>query len=84
MSHYYTKKQDSEFKIFKIEDVVRDFNIELYSSSGVFSKKRIDKGTKILAENMVIGKNDKVLDMGCGIGVVGFIAAKITKNKVLS
>ena len=43
----------------------------------MFSKDRIDKGTLVLAENMIIKNNSKVLDVGCGIGVLGIAAAKL-------
>ncbi|RME55473.1 methyltransferase domain-containing protein, partial [Candidatus Woesearchaeota archaeon] len=83
MSHYYSKKQDSRFDLIKINDTIRGFEIELTSSSGVFSKNKIDLGSKILAENMVVKKNDRVLDLGCGIGIIGIIASKLTENEVI-
>lgn len=44
---------------------------------GLFSKDRVDSGTKLLIENMVIRNTDTVLDLGCGYGVLGLTAAKI-------
>ena len=43
----------------------------------MFSKDKIDKGTLVLAENIIIKNNSKVLDVGCGIGVLGIAAAKL-------
>lgn len=42
---------------------------------GVFSSKRVDKGTKALCELMKLDKEHKVLDLGCGYGVIGIVAS---------
>jgi len=76
MEHYYSKKQNSLLNIKRIRQKIKNIDFEFYTGSGVFSKERIDKGTLILAENMIINKNSKVLDIGCGIGVLGITAAK--------
>ena len=44
---------------------------------GVFSSKRVDKGTELLAEYMDIPEEGKVLDLGCGYGVLGIVMAKL-------
>ena len=77
MEHYYSSNQKSALNIRKISQKIRGVNFEFYTSSGVFSKDRIDKGTLILSENMLIDKNSKILDIGCGIGVLGIAAAKL-------
>jgi len=83
MEHYYTQHQKSLLKIKKINQKIRDKEFEFYTSSGVFSKSRIDKGTLILAENMTVGKDSIVLDVGCGIGVLGIVAAKLFNANVV-
>jgi 16S rRNA G1207 methylase RsmC len=45
------------------------------TATGVFSKKRIDLGTRLLIESMVLPKQGLVLDIGCGYGAVGIVAA---------
>jgi 16S rRNA (guanine1207-N2)-methyltransferase len=76
MEHYYSEKQKSPLQLKKIKIKIRNREFELYSSSGVFSKDALDKGTGILIENAHIEKNWHILDLGCGIGVVG-ISIKI-------
>jgi len=83
MSHYFSEEQNSELKIKKIKDRIRGFDLEFYSGSGVFSKKKVDFGTKVLAENMILNKKELVLDMGCGYGVLGIIAAKLNCKVVM-
>ena len=83
MEHYYSSNQKSAMNIRKISQTIRGINFEFYTSSGVFSKEKIDKGTLILAESMIINKNQKVLDIGCGIGVLGIAAAKLFNADVV-
>lgn len=83
MEHYYFEQQKSLLKLKKIKQRIKGIEFDFYTASGVFSKERIDKGTLVLAENMVIDKNSKVLDIGCGIGVLGVIAAKFFNANVI-
>ncbi len=83
MEHYYSEQQKSLLNIKKIRQKIKGIDFAFYSSSGVFSKERVDKGTLLLAENMIIVKNSKVLDIGCGIGVLGIIAAKLFNADVV-
>ena len=76
MTHYYSKKQTSSISLKKIKIQLKNREFELYSASGIFSKDKLDKGTKLLIENCVIEPNWNVLDFGCGIGVIG-IAVKL-------
>lgn len=85
MEHYYSEQQKSLLKIKKIKQKIRGIDFEFYTASGVFSKERIDRGTLILAENMIINKNNKILDIGCGIGILGIVAAQLfNANAVMS
>ena len=77
MEHYYSEQQKSVLKIKKIIQKIKGFDFEFCTSSGIFSKDKIDKGTLVLAENMLVDKNSDVLDIGCGIGVLGIAAARM-------
>jgi len=83
MKHYFSEKQDSEFKVKTINEILCNREYTFFTSSGVFSKKKVDYGTKVLVNNMIIGIEDKVLDLGCGIGIVGKVAASKTKGKIV-
>ncbi len=76
MEHYFSKKQKSRETEIWFSHFLRGRKFDFVSSSGVFSKSGIDKGTLLLAENMIISENDFVLDLGCGIGILGIVAAK--------
>lgn len=83
MQHYYSAEQKSELKIKKINQKISEIEFFFYTSSGIFSKKRIDKGTLLLAESMAVKKNSKILDIGCGIGILGITAAKLFNANVV-
>ena len=63
-----------------IHEVIRGFSLSFYTGSSVFSPKKVDNGTRLLAEKMIIPSKSKVLDLGCGYGVIGVVAKKICPN----
>jgi len=83
VEHYFTEKPKSKPRYGKIFTLLRGRKFEFLTCSGVFSYKKIDRGTELLVRHMQIGENDRVLDLGCGYGVLGIVAAKLTKNKVI-
>jgi 16S rRNA (guanine1207-N2)-methyltransferase len=83
MSHYYSKEQKSPLQLKQIEVVVDGRDYSFYSGSGVFSKNKLDFGTKVLGKYMQVGPKETVLDLGCGIGIIGYVAAQKTKNDVV-
>lgn len=83
MEHYFSKKPVSAMKVKQVSGIIRGFPITLKLGSGTFSAKKIDAGSRLLAEAMQIRKEDSVLDLGCGTGIAGIIAAKLTKGNVV-
>ena len=71
MSHYFTNDEvKSHIKTYTAK--VNDIELKFYTDNGVFSKKGLDIGTRILLENLEVSKiKGKVLDFGCGIGPIG-------------
>jgi len=81
MNHYFTNDNNlkSNKKILKINFDNKD--ISLYTDNGVFSKEHFDYGSKLLITNFLKEeKKGRVLDLGCGYGVVGVI---LSSNKNL-
>lgn len=81
MSQYFDNDNSikSEKRLIKFNFAGREFCI--YSDNGVFSKDRFDYGTKVLLANMDIGSLcGKILDLGCGTGVVGIVLGTLNKN----
>lgn len=77
---------------FNLEDWFTYYQVELNATRlkvaalpGVFSQAKLDVGTKVLLESLdeftVSNGNDKILDFGCGAGVIAsFIGLKNTKT----
>ncbi|RLE77429.1 MAG: 16S rRNA methyltransferase [Thermoprotei archaeon] len=80
MSHYYSIEPLYGKRTYKIQTTIKKFSITLYTSSGVFSARRIDPGTFLLAETMIIKNGWRILDLGCGYGVLGILAAKLAPH----
>lgn len=57
---------------------IRDINMKFKTSNEVFSPKNADKGTLAMLSVVEFDGNDKVLDLGCGYGIVGIFSSKIT------
>ena len=60
-----------------IDIEVKDIKMKFKTSAELFSPKGIDRGTLAMLSIVNFNKNGKVLDLGCGYGVVGILAAKI-------
>ncbi len=81
MSQYFDNDKNikSERKIIKFNFDNKDFSI--YSDNGVFSKDRFDYGTRVLLNSVDVDKLfGNVLDLGCGLGVVGIILGTFNKG----
>jgi 16S RNA G1207 methylase RsmC len=72
MSHYYTNNIDLKSQQIQIPFVYRRHHITFISDYGVFSKERIDYGSRVLLDSMNIDQEKKsLLDVGCGYGTLG-------------
>ena len=81
MSQYFDNDKNikSERKLIKFNFNNKEFPI--YSDNGVFSKDRFDYGTRVLINSIDIDKLfGNVLDLGCGLGVVGIILGTFNKD----
>ena len=68
------KSEITELKV-KLFDILFSFNTD----NGVFSKERLDFGTRVLLENIPLEKlKGSILDVGCGYGAISIILSKLT------
>jgi 16S rRNA (guanine1207-N2)-methyltransferase len=54
-----------------------DLRLEAVSFPGVFSHGRLDAGTRFFLEHLRVPANGRVLDFGCGSGVIGAAVAAL-------
>lgn len=68
----------------QIKEQVQGIELVLQTNEEVFSPTAVDRGTKAMLSFVEFKSEDKVLDLGCGCGVVGILAAKqIGADKVV-
>lgn len=61
----------------KIKTEIKGVDLTLETSGSLFSPGSIDLGTLAMLSEIEFDGQSKVLDLGCGYGVVGILAAKI-------
>jgi 16S rRNA (guanine1207-N2)-methyltransferase len=83
LEHYFTNNSDlkSEFKTIKYK--YNDTSFIFTSDNGVFSKEKIDFGSRLLVETYLNNRSDikTLLDVGCGYGYMGIVLSKILNAK---
>lgn len=75
--HYYTEKPSAASDRRTFETELRGFRLKLTTDAGVFSRGGVDFGSRLLIDCMQVGPRDEVLDVGCGYGPIGLVAARL-------
>ena len=57
VEHYFTSKPRSKIEFRLIHAYPHGRRFQFLTSTGIFSKKRIDLGTRVLIEHMVLPKD---------------------------
>lgn len=81
MSQYFEENNNlkSDKKIITIK--FKDKKFKVYTDNGIFSKEKLDYGTKLLLENITENNLEgQILDLGCGYGIIGIILASLYPN----
>lgn len=67
----------------------RDFTIStpigeipLQTQAGVFAGAKLDAGTRLLLEHLRVEPGAHVLDIGCGAGIIGIVAARMGAGSI--
>jgi 16S rRNA (guanine1207-N2)-methyltransferase len=73
-----TRQKKKPVRVHAISFHVRDGEetYQFCSRPGVFGYGRLDSGARALVDTMHVKPGDRILDLGCGIGAVGIIAAR--------
>ncbi len=79
LKHYFTDNKDLLSEQKKLTYNYKLYDFSFLSDNGVFSKEKIDFGSRFLLETF-LNQNNKInnaLDVGCGYGFMGIVISKI-------
>jgi 16S rRNA (guanine1207-N2)-methyltransferase len=75
--HYYSSTPNSESKPLTVQFKVRGLEVRLTTDSGVFAKKGLDYGSRLLIETVILPDVGAVVDLGCGYGAIAAVLSKV-------
>ncbi|HYK75033.1 MAG TPA: class I SAM-dependent methyltransferase [Pseudoneobacillus sp.] len=80
--HYYSKEQKVESDPLYWSFHLRNHSFRFKTDNGVFSKKEVDFGSRLLVESFYFpDMNGDILDVGCGYGPIGLSIAKDDESR---
>ena len=78
--HYFAPRPRSAHRETTIRMTLRGRTFVFTTDAGVFSRGKLDRGTELLATHLAVSTDAHVLDVGCGYGVLGIVAATLAPN----
>lgn len=75
--HYFSERPASAHARQEIHAHLRGRDYVFITDRSVFSRDRVDFGSQLLIETMSFPDDAKVLDLGCGYGPIGIVAADL-------
>ena len=82
--HYFSADPSVPFKRIPVLASVWGRELALTSGSGVFAQGRLDIGTSILFRETEPPAGGRILDLGCGYGVIGLAIAACVPGAVVT
>ena len=77
MTHYFKNSENVPSNRRELSFRFLGLDLTLISDDGIFSKSKPDEGSLLLAQSAIEQKlSGRVLDMGCGYGLVGLLLKK--------
>ena len=77
---YFSRKPASRSRPAETRVEIRGQSLRLRPDAGVFSRGELDRGTELLIEALQVGPCELILDLGCGYGVIGLVAARLSEG----
>lgn len=82
--HYYSSQPTSGHSFGEFELDLRGVQLKMLTDAGVFSKNRLDTGTKLLIKSLPLNPDiHTILDLGCGYGPIGLVIAKLLPKSIV-
>ncbi|MBR5662856.1 MAG: class I SAM-dependent methyltransferase [Bacilli bacterium] len=80
MEHYFTNNENLKSEIKELSYSYDNYVFSFLSDNGVFSKERVDYGSRFLLETYLKNHSsipNSFLDVGCGYGLIGIVLSKV-------
>ncbi|MEO6877127.1 MAG: methyltransferase [Gemmatimonadaceae bacterium] len=68
----------------EVQATLRGEPTTLFSRPGVFSWEHLDEATSILSDAIAVAPGESVLDLGCGAGALGIVAARLSGTGMIT
>lgn len=82
--HYFSAKPETEREERQVQAVLLGRSFTFHTDAGVFSKRGIDFGSRLLIETVKIEPKSHVLDLGCGYGAIGITIGKTVPHVMVT
>ena len=82
--HYFTADPSVPFAREPVRMSVWGRDLSLVTGSGVFARGRLDVGTAVLFRETTPPAAGRILDLGCGYGVIGLAIAALVPGAVVT
>lgn len=82
--HYFSADPSVAFQRAPVRASVWGHELDLVSGSGVFAQGRVDIGTSVLFRETQPPAGGRILDLGCGYGVIGLACAVAAPDAVVT
>ena len=82
--HYFSADPSVAFKRTPVEATVWGHDLALTSGTGVFAQGRLDIGTAVLFRETEPPAPGRILDLGCGYGMIGLAIARAVPGAVVT
>lgn len=82
--HYFSADPSAPFTRVPVTARVWGHDLDLVTGSGVFARGRLDIGTSILFRETQPPEGGRLLDLGCGYGVIGLACAVAAPDAIVT
>ncbi|MEG0794366.1 MAG: methyltransferase [Bacilli bacterium] len=85
MEHYFTNNESLKSELRTLKYDYGSVSFTFQSDNGVFSKDKVDYGSRFLVETFIKNKKSSItslLDVGCGYGYIGVVLGSILNISV--
>jgi 16S rRNA (guanine1207-N2)-methyltransferase len=81
--HYFSPQPQADHRYQRFQEELRGREFTFITDEGVFSKKRVDPGTRLLIESIAVPEEGSFLDLGCGYGPIGIVLGSLAPQAVI-